>query len=47
VKRSSGNDSWGAAPCENSAMPGKTFPTICCLQQQVLTCREDTIKSHP
>ena len=25
VKRSSGNDSWGAAPCENSSMPGKTF----------------------
>ena len=25
VKRSSGDDSWGAAPCENSSMPGKTF----------------------
>ena len=28
VKRSCGDDSWGVAPCENSAMPGKTF----CLQ---------------
>ena len=25
VKRSSGDDSWGEAPCENSSMPGKTF----------------------
>jgi len=25
VKRSSGDDSWGVAPCENSSMPGKTF----------------------
>ena len=25
VKRSSGDDSWGVAPCKNSSMPGKTF----------------------
>ncbi len=27
VKRSSGDDSWGVAPCENSSMPGKTCVT--------------------
>jgi len=25
VKRSCGDNSWGAAPCENSSMPGKTL----------------------
>ncbi|MCP9938698.1 hypothetical protein, partial [Synechococcus sp. Cruz CV12-2-Slac-r] len=25
VKRCSGNDSWGVAPCKNSSMPGKNF----------------------
>jgi len=30
VKRSCGDNSWGAAPCENSSMPGKTLlnPTV-------------------
>ena len=36
VKRGSGNDSWGVAPCENSAMPGKTFPSsVCCARTGV------------
>ena len=25
VKRSSGEDSWGVAPCQNSSMPGTTL----------------------
>ena len=33
VKRSSGEDSWGEAPCKNSSMPGKTFffPHLVCM----------------
>jgi hypothetical protein len=28
VKRSSGDNSWVVAPCENSSMPGKIFSNL-------------------
>ena len=28
MKRSSGDNSWVVAPCENSSMPGKIFPDL-------------------
>ena len=36
VKRSSGDNSWGVAPCENSSMPGKNLFQ---LQSEHLPCR--------